>query len=76
MMMLAAAQLIALQTLDQRTIYVNPTQVVIVGETSPDPAKKQTAAKTNCIITFSNGKFITVEEACASVRQRLEEAKR
>jgi uncharacterized protein YlzI (FlbEa/FlbD family) len=66
-------QLVAFQTLDGRDVYINPTHIVSVSEARDenDPRKALTA-KARCVITLTNGKFITVVEDCASVRDRLD----
>lgn len=71
---LVALQFIVLQTLDGRNVHVNPSHVVSLGE-SPDQRRGVFPEKVHCIVAMLDGKFITVEENCDSVRRRLEEAK-
>lgn len=73
-MIIAGVVLLLLHTLDGRDVYVNPTHIVSVAEVREehDPRKLLTG-KVRCVVTLSNGKFLTVVEDCASVRRRLDE---
>lgn len=68
----AVIDLIAFSTLDGLQVLVNPTHVVSVynARDENDPNKKL-HGKVRCVVSFSNGKFITVVEVCDSVRKRL-----
>ena len=70
-------ELIAFQTLDGREVLINPANIVSVSATSEvrEPREKLLTDKAHCVINLTNGKFISVAEACASVRRRLEEAR-
>lgn len=70
------AALLVLHTLDGRDVYVNPNAIVTITEArrEGDP-KKQTTDRVHCVITLSDGKAVTVEEDCDSVRRRLEEGR-
>jgi uncharacterized protein YlzI (FlbEa/FlbD family) len=73
----AALQLIAFETLDGREVLINPANIVSVSETSEvrKPQEKLLTEKVHCVINMTNGKFISVAEACDSVRRRLEALK-
>lgn len=61
---------VALQTLDGRTVHVNPALVVSIGETRSEN-KTLLTDKVQCVVTFVDGKFITVVESCDSVKRRM-----
>ena len=66
------AAMLALQTLDGREVHVNPDHIVSISdardESNPD---RWLTDKAHCVVTLSNGKFLTVAESCESVQQRL-----
>jgi uncharacterized protein YlzI (FlbEa/FlbD family) len=64
--------LLLLQTLDGRSVLVNPKHIVTLttSRDESDPRKRLTA-KVHCVIHLSDGKFISVTEDCTSVQQRL-----
>jgi len=70
------ALLIVLHTLDGREIDVNPAQITSMREAKPDDASgKYFANGVRCMISAADGKFISVVETCAAVRQKIEELK-
>lgn len=66
---------VALQTLDGRTVFVNPALVVSVA-TPRDDSHTTLNPRVECVVTYVDGKFTTVMEACDSVRRRIEAAKK
>lgn len=71
---LIVLHLIVLQTLDGRSVYVNPAHVVSVSETreDADPSERLLTDKVHCVINLSNGTKVSVADDCDSIRQRLE----
>jgi hypothetical protein len=66
--------MIELHTLDGTPVQINP--VMVVSLRRPQGRDKQVMHKdVQCIVNFVDGKFITVVESCAVVRQKLEEVK-
>jgi hypothetical protein len=54
----------------KQRIDINPTEVTSIRE--PHGVDQGHWAKgTNCLVVMADGKFITVSEDCATVRQRL-----
>jgi hypothetical protein len=70
---LAFVEIIALSSIDGRAVLVNPEQVTQLRETRPegDP-KKQLTGKVACVISLTDGSYVTVAEACNRVRELLE----
>jgi len=70
----AVLALIAFQTLDGREVLVNPIHIVSLSETAEDrdPKEKLLTDKAHCVVSLSNGKFISVAESCEGVRRRIE----
>jgi uncharacterized protein YlzI (FlbEa/FlbD family) len=74
MPVLVLLHFVLLHTLDGRDIYLNPGFVVSASEArEEDDPKKLMTAKVHCLISLLDGKFITVEEDCDSVRRRLQD---
>ncbi len=72
--MTALALLIVLHTLDGREIDVSPAQITSMREAKPDSADDRAfTSGVRCMINTSDGKFISVIETCALVRQKIEE---
>ena len=65
-------RLVVLHTVDGREVYVNPKAVTNLQDarTDDDPTKRTTRGVA-CIISLSDGKFVSVAERCASVKQEL-----
>jgi uncharacterized protein YlzI (FlbEa/FlbD family) len=72
LLLAAALELVTLQTLDGREVSVNPFEVASVSEAKheKDP-KKEWAPSIHCVVTMTNGKFVTVVETCDEVRKKL-----
>jgi hypothetical protein len=64
----AALQYIVLQTLDGRTVYVNPRQIVSTSQARG----KLVVDAVQCVIYTTDNRFLTVAETCESVKARLE----
>ena len=67
---IAAVQMIALHSLSGQVVLVNPKLIVSLLEAGRG---KVVTEKANCIVTFTNGKFVSVLETCAQVRARMEQ---
>lgn len=64
----AAAQYIVLQTVDGRTIRVNPTQIVSTSEVKG----KLITDKAQCIIYTTDSRFFSVVETCERIKTSIE----
>jgi len=65
---LLAATLFVVHTLDGRSVYVNSEQVISMA--MPKDSKLFTEG-VRCVITLTDGKFITVKETCAEVQKNM-----
>jgi hypothetical protein len=75
-MTVLALFIIVLHTADGREIDVSTEQITSMREAKPDNASgKDFAAGVRCMINTADGKFVTVIESCATVRQRIGETK-
>lgn len=61
--------LITVHQIDGRAVDVNPKQIttLAVPREEGDP-KKQLHGKVNCILSFVDGKYLSVAETCQQVR--------
>lgn len=68
---------LALQTLDGRTVLVNPRAIVSISQTSEtrDTSEKLLAGEVHCVVNLTNGKFVTVIERCEAIRARLQKGR-
>jgi len=67
--MLFALALIVLHTVDGRDIVVNPRQITSMREAKPEGASdKAFTDNVHCMISLTDGKFVTVVESCEHVR--------
>jgi uncharacterized protein YlzI (FlbEa/FlbD family) len=69
-----ALHLILLHTVDGRETLVNPEQVTSITHRTEDTPNKLLTDTVQCVVGFSNGKFISVLEHCDVVQKKLEEA--
>ena len=73
MILLAALYLVVLHTIDGREVYINPQAVTNLQDARDDrDPTKHTAHGVECIISLSDGKFVSVAEFCETVREQLE----
>ena len=68
-------EFIALQTLDGRITFANPTMIVSIAEPREDQHRVMTP-RVQCVVSYVDGKFTTVVETCDSVRRRIEAARK
>jgi uncharacterized protein YlzI (FlbEa/FlbD family) len=69
MLDLIAAGLLELHALDGRTVYVNPDQIVSMAR----PSENTTfVGSVQCVITLSDGKFVSVRDTCDEVQARMQ----
>jgi hypothetical protein len=68
-MIILAATLFLVHTVDGRNVYVNPNSVI----TLTVPGKLVTE-KATCLMLLDDGKFLTVKETCDEVRKLMEGA--
>ena len=68
------AAMLLLMTLDGRFVFVSPSHVVSMqtARDDSDPGKL-TTAQVHCVVNLSDGKVVSVEEDCESVKRRLKE---
>jgi hypothetical protein len=68
--------LIVLHTLDGREIDIAPAQVTHMREAKEDDeGNKAFTGGVRCMVNLTDGKFVTVIETCAEVRQKLGQAR-
>jgi hypothetical protein len=61
--------LVTLHTVDGRTVDINPAQVTALSE-ARDEGSGYTE-RVNCVVALTGGKFITVTETCAMMRDLI-----
>lgn len=66
-------ELILVHMIDGREVQINPAEIVRMrtGRDEDDP-KRQFPADVNCVIAFTDGKFLSVSETCSQVRELIE----
>jgi uncharacterized protein YlzI (FlbEa/FlbD family) len=64
--------LIVLHAVDGRPIYLNPKTVVRLTQ-SVDGKNVLVVDSAKCLVSFVDGKFVSVRETCDEVRTRLQE---
>jgi hypothetical protein len=62
---------LAVQTLDGRQVLINRQAIVTIGGARKDGGQAVLSGKVTCLVTLSDGKFVTVVESCDTIRQRL-----
>lgn len=72
---LVVLHLVLLHTVDGRDVLVNPEQVTSLTHSKDGEQNKVLVESVECVIGFTNGKFISVAEKCDKVKQLLEDAK-
>lgn len=68
-------QLIILHTLDGHEVAINPEQITNMRARTELQDNKMISNEVACVISLTDGKFISVTEKCDAVRQALENAK-
>jgi uncharacterized protein YlzI (FlbEa/FlbD family) len=64
---------IAVHTIDGRSVLINRKAIVTIGgPRSGDKAQQMLTGDATCLVTLSDGKFVTVVESCDEIRRRLE----
>jgi len=74
MFVLVVLHLVLLHTVDGRETLVNPEQVTSLTHRNEDAPNKLLTDTVQCVIGFSNGKFVSVIEHCDEVQRKLEDA--
>ena len=64
-------EFIALQTLDGRAVQINPAEIVSISTAREAGHDGRLTGKVHCVVSLSNGKFVTVIESCDAIRDRL-----
>jgi uncharacterized protein YlzI (FlbEa/FlbD family) len=75
MLFYVVLHLVLLHTVDGRETLINPEQVTSITHREADAPNKLLTDTVQCVIGFSNGKFVSVLEHCDEVKQKLEDAK-
>jgi uncharacterized protein YlzI (FlbEa/FlbD family) len=58
-------EFIALQTLDGRSVHINPAAIVSISEAN----RRLVTDKVHCVVSLVNGKYVTVIESCDELRR-------
>lgn len=66
---MALYEMLTLHTLDGRTVYVNPSQVISMAH--PKDSNDLLVKGIQCIITLADGKFISAKETCEQVQDLM-----
>jgi uncharacterized protein YlzI (FlbEa/FlbD family) len=66
---------ITVQTLDGRDVLINRHAIVTIGGPRSSTEQQLLTDKAVCMVTLSDGKYVTVVESCDTIRKRLEEQK-
>jgi hypothetical protein len=64
---------LAVQTLDGREVIINKQAIVTIGGARSPTEQQLLTDRAVCMVTLVDGKFITVVESCAAIKQRLEQ---
>ena len=70
--LLVAAKLIVLHTVDGREVTIAPDQVTQLTASKDGTPNKMLVEAGKCVIGLTDGRFVTVAERCSAVRQLLE----
>ena len=62
---------LAVQTIDGRHVLINRQAIVTITSARADKAQPLLHGKATCLVTLVDGKFVTVVEACETLKQRL-----
>lgn len=62
---------LAVETLDGRHVIINRQAIVTIGGARKDGGQSVLTGKASCVVTLVDGKFVTVVEACETLKQRL-----
>lgn len=73
--LLIALHLVLLHTVDGREVLVNPEQVTSIQAHKEGEENKVLVDTVQCVVGFTNGKFVSVVEHCDKVKQLLEDTK-
>jgi hypothetical protein len=65
---LALLELVVLKTVDNREVAINPKYVISL---SVPKSGGTLSSSVNCVVTFTDGKFLSMKESCAEVRKQL-----
>jgi hypothetical protein len=72
-LVLLVLHLIVLHAVDGYEVSINPQQVTSLRAAKEGEPNKLFTNEARCLISLTDGKFVTVAEHCAAVRQLLEE---
>jgi uncharacterized protein YlzI (FlbEa/FlbD family) len=72
--MIDLAVFVLLTTIDNRHVYINPSQVVSISETRDEKSSDRLLTpKVHCALTLANGKLVTVGDDCETVMRKFKE---
>jgi hypothetical protein len=72
MVLLAAVQLLVLHSVEGHEITISPQQVTSLRAARHNKQNELVSPHVHCLIGLTDGKFISVTEDCATVRELLE----
>lgn len=75
-MILATVVLVTLHGVNGHEIFVNPREVTSMHAAIPGKPNKTFTEGVRCMISTTDGKFVTVIETCEAVRQLFQNSKR
>ncbi|UPT99195.1 hypothetical protein J4G48_0014585 [Bradyrhizobium barranii subsp. apii] len=74
MIALFAGLFVVLHTVDGGEVAINPPQVTSLRAARDNAESKHFTGGVRCMVSLSDGKFVTVIEACDAVRHKLQGA--
>ena len=63
---------LAVETLDGRHVLINKQAIVTIGGARSVDNQPLLTGKASCVVTFVDGKFLTVVESCDTLRKKLD----
>jgi hypothetical protein len=67
-----AVQMIVLHSVEGHEVTISSRQVTSLRASKPDHPNTLLTGAVNCVIGLADGKFVTVIESCADVREMIE----
>ena len=72
-MLATLLHLITVHQIDGRAVDINPGQIVSLAHPRPD-GNRQFADQVKCLISFTDGKFLSVKETCDEVSKLIKDS--
>jgi len=67
-LLLAALELVTVHMIDGRVVQINPAEITSMVWPHEASSNKVMDDDVNCVISFTDGKFLSVAETCAEVQ--------